>query len=331
MKIQRELIGKTFLIITLAVALYAVAALVIGWNSIRLEFLRFSFGNLLALAGLSLGNYFLRFWRWEIYLRRLSSPLPFRQSLGLYFSSYVMVITPGKIGEAFKAGILREKFGVPLAKGLPIVLAERIYDFLAVLLLAIAGIFFWPGSFAGMTTGLEAAAALPVLLLVFHHRKTRTRLLNKLARAPFLRDHSLALDESMTALGTLLKPGQMALSLLITVVAWLGECLGLWLACRGLGAHIPVPEAVFVYAAGTLVGSLSFLPGGLGGTEATIIFLLQNLDLSSTSAATVALLVRIFTLWFAVVIGLVFFLFFRRDLLGGSDGPAPAAGTDPGS
>jgi len=324
MRFQRELVGKTFLIITLAVALYAVAALIIGWNSIRLEFLRFSFGNLLALAGLSLCNYFLRFWRWEIYLRRLSAPLPFRQSLGLYFSSYVMVITPGKIGEAFKAGILREKFGVPLAKGLPIVLAERIYDFLAVLLLAIAGVFFWPGSFAGMTTGLAAAAALPVLLLVFHHRKTRTRLLNKLARAPFLRDHSLALDESMAALGNLLQARQMALSLLITVVAWLGECLGLWLACRGLGARIPVPEAVFVYAAGTLVGSLSFLPGGLGGTEATIIFLLQTLDLSSTSAATVALLVRIFTLWFAVAIGLVFFLFFRRDLLGVSAEPAPA-------
>ena len=84
---------------------------------------------------------------------------------------------------------------------------------------------------------------------------------------------------------------------------------------------------MFVYAAGTLVGSLSFLPGGLGGTEATIIWLLGTLSLPGATAATVALLVRIFTLWLAVVVGVGFFLSARELFRSGNEKTArPADG-----
>jgi uncharacterized protein (TIRG00374 family) len=53
-----------------------------------------------------------------------------------------------------------------------------------------------------------------------------------------------------------------------------------------------------------LVGAISFLPGGLGGTEATMIALLvaHGLPLPESVAAT--LVVRLATLWFAIVLGL---------------------------
>jgi uncharacterized protein (TIRG00374 family) len=316
MNIPRHFMGKTFITVVVAVGLYGLAAAVFGWDSIRTQVSSFPVTSLAGMALLSLGNYFLRFWRWEIYLKQLGCSLPRRSSLGLYFTSYVMVITPGKIGEVFKAGIMQEKFDVPLAKGLPIVLAERIYDFLAVLFLAVAGLFFWPGSFAGLTVGLLAASIFPVLLILFRFEAVRSFMLAKLSKAPVLRDHAVALDEAMACLTDLLKPGMMTFSMILTVVAWLAECLGLWLACRGIGFPLPAIDATFVYAAGTLVGSLSFLPGGLGGTEATIILLLQSLAMDATSAATVALLVRLFTLWLAVVVGFGFFLVFRKELLG---------------
>lgn len=317
MKLPRYLVARSFVVVAVAVTLYAAVALVFGWEGIRQQLASFPTVYLAAMMTLSLANYLLRFWRWEIYLKELGCILPRTQSLGLYFAAYVMVITPGKLGEVFKAGIMREKHGIALSLGLPLVLAERIYDFLAVLVLACAGLFFWPGSFAGMTSGLVAAGVVALCLFLFQSRKIRARLLGKLSTAPILKGHALALGESLEALGTLLKPGQMAFSLPLTVVAWLAECLGLWVACRGLGVALPVTQAGFTYAAGTLVGSLSFLPGGLGGTEAVIIYLLKDLGVATQVAAAVALLVRLFTLWLAVIIGLVFFLVFRSSLLGG--------------
>ena len=300
--------------IGISVALYAALALYFGWDEIRLELGGFPGWQLAGLAGLTLVNYALRFWRWEVYLGALDAKIPFRESLGLYFASYVMVITRGKIGEVFKAGILNEKYSVPLSRGLPVVLAERIYDFLAVLILAAAGIFFWPGPVAGMTTGLVAAALIPVVLALFQNRRLRTRLLGRAARSDLLARHKVGLDDAMDSLSLLLGIRQAGFSLFLSTLAWFCECLGLWLVCLGLGVPIHAGEAVFIYAAGTLVGSLSFLPGGLGGTEATIIWLLGMLAITGATAAAVALLIRLFTLWLAVAIGLVFFLIFRKTL-----------------
>jgi len=319
MKLPRKLTSRSFAVIGFSVALYAALALFFGLDDIRRELAGYPTWQLGVLAGLSLVNYALRFWRWEVYLRALDSRIPLRESVGLYFSTYVMVITPGKVGEVFKAGILREKFGISLAKGLPIVLAERIYDFLAVLILAAAGVFFWPGPMAGLTTGLIAAAAVPLFLALFQSKAIRTRLLGRAARSELLARHRVGLDEAMDSMGRLLGVKQALFSVTLSTLAWMCECLGLWLVCQGLGVPVPLGQALFVYAAGTLVGSLSFLPGGLGGTEATIIWLLGTLAIPGATGAAVALLVRLFTLWLAVVIGLVFFLAFRRILFSGEE------------
>jgi len=54
-----------------------------------------------------------------------------------------------------------------------------------------------------------------------------------------------------------------------------------------------------------LVGALSFLPGGLGGAEATMVALLilNHVDQPQSVAATI--LIRLATLWFAVVLGVI--------------------------
>ena len=315
MNLPRKFTTKSFAVIGFSVALYGALALYFGWDNIIQELRRFPPLSLVLLAGLSFLNYGLRFWRWEIYLKALDAQLSFRESLSLYFATYVMVITPGKIGEVFKAGILKERFEVSLSKGIPIIVAERIYDFLAVLILAITGLFFWPGSFTGLTTGLVAASGIPVLLYLFQRPQIRHFLVAKASKSPLLAKHSLGLEESLESLGILLRPSQTVFSITLSTVAWFCECAGLWLVCSGLEVQIPVGQSVFVYAAGTLVGSLSFLPGGLGGTEATIIWLLSSLQITGATGAAVALLVRLFTLWLAVIIGLVFFLVFRKSLL----------------
>ena len=55
-----------------------------------------------------------------------------------------------------------------------------------------------------------------------------------------------------------------------------------------------------------LVGGLSFLPGGLGSREVTMIGLLSLYGLPEAAAITATLICRLTTLWFAVVLGAVF-------------------------
>jgi len=312
MNLPRNFTSRSFTVVGFSVALYAVVALVFGWDEIRSHLAGFPLRLLGPLAGLTLVNYALRYWRWEIYLRALGVRLPAGDSVKLYFATYVMVITPGKIGEVFKAGILRERFTVPLAVGLPAVLAERIFDFLAVFLLAVAGVYFWPGPLTGMTTGLVLSAGVPVIIILLRQPAVRRRLVDRASRAPLLSRYRVGLDESLNSFGVLTRPGISAGTLSLSVLAWFAECVGLWLVCRGLAFPVMPLEATFAYAAGTLVGSLTFLPGGLGGTEATIIWLLGTLGMATHQAAAAALLIRLFTLWLAVFIGLAFFVAARN-------------------
>jgi uncharacterized membrane protein YbhN (UPF0104 family) len=316
MQLPKSLLTRSFAVLGVSIAVYACVVIYFGWDALREQLSRFPRGLLVPIGLLSLVNYALRFWRWQVYLRSVGAVLPLRDSLGLYFASYVMVLTPGKVGEVFKAGVLREQYGLALSRGLPLVLAERIFDFLAVMILSAGGAAFWPGPLQGLATGLVGAATVAVCLALFQARSVRDRLVNRAAGSPLLARHRVGLDESANTLGQLLGLRLGSFSLLVSTVAWLAECMGLWLVCRGVDFPLPIGQAVFVYAAATLAGSLSFLPGGLGGTETVLIWLLQVVSMPRTAAATAALVVRLFTLWLAVVVGLGFFVAFRHHFRG---------------
>ena len=64
----------------------------------------------------------------------------------------------------------------------------------------------------------------------------------------------------------------------------------------------------------TVAGALSFLPGGLGVTEAGMLALLGDLatGCSRSVSAAATFITRLCTLWFAVVVGLAALLLFSR-------------------
>jgi uncharacterized protein (TIRG00374 family) len=72
-----------------------------------------------------------------------------------------------------------------------------------------------------------------------------------------------------------------------------------------MGHEIALATAVGIYALGILAGALSFIPGGLGSTEAVLILLLLVAGLDTPDAAAATLICRVATLWFAVLLGIL--------------------------
>jgi uncharacterized protein (TIRG00374 family) len=66
-----------------------------------------------------------------------------------------------------------------------------------------------------------------------------------------------------------------------------------------------IQMALFIYAFSMLVGAISFLPGGLGGTEATMVALLMLNKIAQPQAVAATVLIRLATLWFAVALGVI--------------------------
>ena len=61
-----------------------------------------------------------------------------------------------------------------------------------------------------------------------------------------------------------------------------------------------------------LAGAISFIPGGLGATEAVMISILIWKGVGSPEAVASTLIIRLTTLWFAVVLGVISLSFFKK-------------------
>jgi uncharacterized protein (TIRG00374 family) len=261
---------------------------------------------------LAAANYLVRFLRWQYYLRVLGLTVPAGESFLVFLSGFALTVTPGKLGEAVKALLLRQSRGIPAARTAPIVVAERFTDLVGLLLLAAAGAFM----FEVDRSFLVVATVLIVAGLVVVSFEPLARFgIALTSRVPGVRRLSGKLGEFYESTATLLRPKALLLAVVLSVVSWYFECLAFWLVVTGFpGAHIDHQAATFIYATMTIAGALSFLPGGLGVTEAGMLGLLAKLGTGTGTgvAAAATFITRLCTLWFAVAVGLAAMVIFSR-------------------
>ena len=79
--------------------------------------------------------------KWHWYLGLVGVKIGWVESARIFGVGMIMVMTPGKVGEFMKAYMVKNVTGAPMSSTAPIVLAERITDGLAMLLLASVGMF----------------------------------------------------------------------------------------------------------------------------------------------------------------------------------------------
>ncbi len=253
------------------------------------------------LLGLSLINYILRFLRWQFYLSRVGLVLSIGRSLGVFLVGFPLSVTPGKLGELGKAWLVRELGGGPARSAVAVVLAERLTDLVAVFALACLGSSAFPALRGVAWIGLTLSAAGVALLAWPRFLEWA---LGLLGRIPLLAGRLAVLRDVQGVLRRLLRPGALAIALLLGMAAWGAEGLGFALVVRAYSPGASWLAGVFNYSLGSLIGGLTMLPGGLLATEGALAGLLGAQGMDAATAASVTMIVRAATLWFAVLLGL---------------------------
>jgi uncharacterized protein (TIRG00374 family) len=307
-------------IVLVTILAIAVSALVVAWGdapAVLATLARFPPILILPVVLLTIWNYTLRWLRWNYYLRVLGVVDVSRSASALVFlSGFAMGLTPGKSGELTKSYWLREIAGAeraPLARTAPIVFAERLVDGIAMLLLATSGLI----SFRFGAIALLGVAALACVALGLIQARPLVHWLLELMKTHPRLSRAAGLVETMyESARELLTWPRLALAVGVGVVSWGGECLALYVILLGLGASPSLEllnQATFALAAGSLVGSASLLPGGIGAAEGTVAAVLDLVAGQPRDVAAAAtLLIRVCTLWFGVSLGAVSLLALAR-------------------
>ncbi len=252
-------------------------------------------------AALSLLNYALRVWRWRMYLQRLWHDLPWGFVSLTFMAGFAFTLSPGKLGEMVRARYYLPR-GIPVSAVSGAFFVERLLDLAVMILLAVAVLAELQAyrAFLWVAVGLVLAMLVAVALVPWTRVAAHLMVVHQGKLVVTLR----SVVNMLVSARQFLAPGLLLSGLLMGLVAWGAEAVGLKLVADVVAPiELSLPVAMGIYAIAIIVGALSFLPGGLGSTEAVMAALLFAHGYTMPQAILLTLVCRLLTLWLAVVIG----------------------------
>ncbi len=235
----------------------------------------------------------------------------------IFLGWFANCIVPAKLGDAYRAYLLKLNASVSFSTTIGTIFAERIIDVvvLFLLMLAATGLSFGRAVPTEVLVLMQVGLGLVVLVVIGLVSMRRLRpLIERLLPVRFHSQYARFED------GTLNSFRGIRGLVLLTGVAWSGEVARLFLVTLSLGLGSIAPSVVvFVALASALMTSLPLTPAGLGFAEGAIVGILllaQRAGLApgvtDHAAASIALLDRGISYWSLIAVGLIVYPLSRR-------------------
>lgn len=257
-----------------------------------------------ACALLVLASYVARYQRWRAVLAAQGHP-PDRWARGFaaYLAGFAFTASPGKAGELLRIRYFAWQ-GVPARVTLTTFIFERALDLLVITVLAIGAAALIP--LFGLLVAIILAVLLGLAALACRPRLARIArgLIDRVPGTPVRRLGHFLVDGA-AALRPLLRLRLLLPSSAWGGVAWVLTAAAFAFLCASVGIDLAWPLALGIYPLAMLIGALSFVPGGVGTTEAAIVVMLGANGVSADTALAVAIGIRLVSLWLAVLVGML--------------------------
>jgi uncharacterized membrane protein YbhN (UPF0104 family) len=237
----------------------------------------------------------------------------------LLLSWFANCIVPAKLGDAYRAYLLKRNANVSFSKTFGTIVAERMIDTLLLfVLMGVSTSLAFRGALPGQVLGILQGGFLLVLIVLVGLLSMRnlSRFITPLVPSRFRSHYGLLQAGTLGAFGR----GRMPMILVYSLVAWGIEAGRLYLVCLALGvSQLAWPVLLFVALSAALLTTLPITPAGLGFVESAVVGILllaSNAGLISgmdeNLAASVAILDRTISYWSLIVVGLILYGLSKR-------------------
>jgi len=268
----------------------------------------------------------IRAFRWRYILAKVGTRVRFLDALEiLYISWFVNCLVPAKLGDLYRAYLLKADNGASASKTVGTIFIERIADIIVIFALALAA-GYWsfrgrsmPGVDVIFIVGFVVAIILigATIALRFYGQRI-TRFLPMRFAELWRRFH-----EGST--GALTRSALPVIGA-TTVVIWLLEGARLYFVIHALGipgVDLGISASVFVALVAALLTAMPLTPAGVGFVEAGIAGALLIYGVSPEHAAAIALTDRAISILSVIITGGIVYLFSGKVRRAHGVGAAP--------
>jgi hypothetical protein len=270
----------------------------------------------------------LRGYRWSILLRGIGTRVPVRDSTEIIFVSWLVnSVVPAKLGDVYRAWLLKINFPVSLSATFGTIFIERVFDLMAIVVLGLAAAFWsFRDGLSDMVRVIMGIGVIVVTVLavaLFTMRNFGRRLIDRLP----LPERIVRLYERFEEGVFSVDRRQVPLVAVLTGLIWATEALRLLFVVQALGFEISlgISGAFFVALVASLLTAVPFTPAGLGIVEAGIVGLLTVIyQADPTEAAAVALVDRAISVLSVIVLGFVAYVLSPKTKARGPTSGPPA-------
>ena len=248
--------------------------------------------------------------RWRKLLQASGIEAPTIELTRIYFVAwFANSILPARIGDIYRAYLLKKRRAVSFVLSLGVLFSERIFDLAAAAILVVLGGMFYmdfltTSEFKNrLIIGLIIVGAIVLTFVVFTWRSGwLRRLLPKKLQGYY---------ESFQQ-GLFRSPAKLPLISFESLVIWLSEAGRLYFVAWALGCHIDFMLAMFVSQAALIIMSLPLTPAGLGLVELLMFGVLIPAGVPRETAAAIVIADRLISYWSLVIFGALHYLFSPR-------------------
>jgi len=294
---------KISIVILFVIGFYAIFLLFSDVEKISNKLINFKIEFLPIILSLVPVAWILVYFRWHILLKNLDIRVSHKENFTIFLTCSMLGITPGKVGELLKSQFFKEKFGISRTKTVPLIFVEKLYDLTGAIIISFLGIWLFPEAGYIITVGL---IILIFVFVMISSRKIFNKTLKLFVRFSITKKFVEPILESSEIMKNSMRGKIAFFSTILSVGYWFIISLAIYFIFLALGIDsLSFLTIIFTYVASLILGVLSFLPGGIGITEGSLVGLLSLQGIEVSTAVIIAILIRLFTLWYSVAIGLL--------------------------
>ena len=254
----------------------------------------------------------LRILRWKRILVSVDSTIPY-SSIGNSFcvGAAANNIFPFRLGDILRAHLVGIQRNISRFSLMGTIALEKLIDVGAVLLLTCWGAFGVLSQLGAMSKVVLALSigGISIVLLGGIYFLTKNRFLaNKLV---------LFVDERLghfkKGFGILLKPKQLSLVIVETILIWAFNTLAIWAIVQSLGVTLSISEVLLLEGIIGLAAAIPSAPAGIGTLQYAFLLTFGMMHLDKSVGVAASLLVQGVLLGSITLVGVLIFTFDSRS------------------